>query len=179
MLKVRVFNNFGRGAALTLRYILVLYATLPLAPGFVKWVKEAGALRAFVLGPFALSVPILAYAGMKAETYRNSSFWVTLLLLGTTFYLISIKVVAPVELLHLMLYGIMCILIFSLLSLRLRGGLLFGASALATAIFGAIDELIQYYLPNRVFDWNDILFNILGGMMALVIIRFICGDKGE
>jgi ABC-type Co2+ transport system permease subunit len=179
MLNIRVFKSFGRGASFTLGYILTLYATLPLAPEFIRWVKEAGAIQAFVLGPFVLSVPMLGYAGLKAKTYRNRSFWVAILLLGALFYLISEKVMAPVELLHLILYGIMCILFFSLFSLRLSGAPLFGASALATSIFGAIDEIIQYYLPNRFFDWNDIVFNIIGGMMALIVIRFIFGDKGK
>lgn len=179
MLNVRIFTSFGKGTIFTLGYILILYATLPVTPDYVKLIKEAGALQVFVLGPFALSVPILGYFGMKAETYRNRSFWITILLLGTAFYLISKNVMAPVELLHLILYGIMCVLLFSLFSIRLHGALLFGASILATAIFGAIDEVIQYYLPNRVFDLSDIAFNIFGGIMALVIIRFVCGDKGE
>jgi len=179
MLNVRLFKSYGQGTAFTLGYILILYATLPLTPDLIKWVKGTGAFQAFVFGPFAFSVTVLGYVGVKTETYKNRSFWVSLLALGLMFNLIFKNVIAPVELLHLMLYGIMCILLYSLLSFRFSGATLYILSAFTTSLFGAIDEVIQYYLPNRVFDWNDIVFNILGGVMALVIVRFVFGDKGE
>ena len=37
-----------------------------------------------------------------------------------------------------------------------------------TAFVGTIDEFIQAFLPSRVFDSRDILFNILAGVMAIV-----------
>ena len=38
---------------------------------------------------------------------------------------------------------------------------------LATAALGLLDECIQVFLPSRVFDPQDILFNLLAGTMAV------------
>ena len=38
---------------------------------------------------------------------------------------------------------------------------------LATAALGLLDECIQAFLPSRVFDPQDILFNVLAGTMAV------------
>jgi VanZ family protein len=37
----------------------------------------------------------------------------------------------------------------------------------ATSLLGVIDECIQAFLPSRVFDSRDILFNVLAGVMAV------------
>ena len=40
-------------------------------------------------------------------------------------------------------------------------------AVLATAALGLLDECIQAFLPSRVFDPLDILFNLLAGAMAV------------
>jgi len=32
---------------------------------------------------------------------------------------------------------------------------------------GAVDEIIQYFLPNRVGDIRDVFFNFVGGLLGL------------
>ena len=39
-------------------------------------------------------------------------------------------------------------------------------AVLATALLGALDECIQAFLPTRVFDIQDIVFNTLAAVMA-------------
>ena len=38
---------------------------------------------------------------------------------------------------------------------------------LATALIGVVDECIQWFLPSRVFDPLDMLFNVLAAVMAV------------
>ena len=38
---------------------------------------------------------------------------------------------------------------------------------LAASLIGVIDEGIQFFLPTRAFDMRDILFNVLGALMAV------------
>jgi hypothetical protein len=42
-------------------------------------------------------------------------------------------------------------------------------SAMLTGIIGTVDEIYQYVLPNRFFTLYDILLNILGGILGLLI----------
>ena len=38
----------------------------------------------------------------------------------------------------------------------------------ATALLGWLDEAIQLFLPDRVYDLRDVGFNALAGLMAVV-----------
>jgi len=42
-------------------------------------------------------------------------------------------------------------------------------SALLTGIIGTVDEIYQHFLPHRFFTWYDILLNIGGGILGLLI----------
>jgi len=42
-------------------------------------------------------------------------------------------------------------------------------SALLTGIIGTGDEIYQHFLPHRFFTWYDILLNIGGGILGLLI----------
>jgi hypothetical protein len=42
-------------------------------------------------------------------------------------------------------------------------------SGVVTGSIGTIDEIYQYFLPGRYFTWYDILLNILGGILGLLI----------
>lgn len=42
-------------------------------------------------------------------------------------------------------------------------------SAVITGVIGTTDEIYQYFLPNRYFTWYDILLNILGSILGLLI----------
>jgi hypothetical protein len=38
-----------------------------------------------------------------------------------------------------------------------------------TGIIGTVDEIYQYFLPNRSFTWYDIFLNALGGILGLLV----------
>jgi len=42
-------------------------------------------------------------------------------------------------------------------------------SIIITVIIGTVDEIYQYFLPHRFFSWYDILLNIGGGILGLLI----------
>ena len=72
---------------------------------------------------------------------------------------------------HLIEYGVLGVFTYEALAERARQGrrvplppLL---AALTTAALGVVDEGIQWFLPTRVFDPQDILFNLLAGTMAI------------
>jgi len=56
--------------------------------------------------------------------------------------------------------------------LGLSGSVLLEGKGMAVGIvfvIGVGDELIQWLLPNRIFDLRDILFNILGGITGILL----------
>lgn len=68
----------------------------------------------------------------------------------------------------------MAILIFEALDERVsQGGWVPVPAILAiilTSLIGTVDELIQLFLPNRVFDLTDILFNFLAALTTVIIL---------
>ncbi len=42
-----------------------------------------------------------------------------------------------------------------------------------TSLIGLFDETIQIFIPDRVFDLNDILFNCLSAIMAVTVSSFV------
>jgi hypothetical protein len=90
----------------------------------------------------------------------------------------------PYEFTHLPEYGVLSFLIMWTLNRRkskngesqsrknlkpkiIRNPCIF--SACITGIIGTVDEIYQHFLPNRHFTWYDILLNILGGILGLLI----------
>lgn len=73
---------------------------------------------------------------------------------------------------HLIEYSILAVFVYEALAERTsQGRKVFHPgilSILATSFVGAIDEFIQLFLPTRVFDWNDILFNALAALSAVL-----------
>ena len=72
---------------------------------------------------------------------------------------------------HLIEYDVVAIFIHEALTERASHGRRIPVPAalaiLATALVGALDECIQAFLPTRVFDVQDIVFNTLAAVMAV------------
>ena len=79
--------------------------------------------------------------------------------------------VGPEERSHLIEYGVVAVFIYEALAERASQGRRVPAlpllAVLATAALGVVDECIQIFVPNRVFDPMDMLFNLLAATMAV------------
>jgi hypothetical protein len=76
------------------------------------------------------------------------------------------RIASPEEKIHFIEYGVLAGLLHAALGNRplwLRAP----AAILLAALAGLGDEVIQRYLPNRVFDWRDVQINAVAG--ALVV----------
>ena len=72
---------------------------------------------------------------------------------------------------HLIEYGVVALLIYEALTERASQGRRVPVPALlaflAAVVVGVVDEGIQWFVPVRVFDPLDILFNALAAFMAV------------
>ncbi len=50
-------------------------------------------------------------------------------------------------------------------------------TAVLTIIYGASDELHQYFVPNRSSEFADWIADVLGIILALIIIKYILSKK--
>ena len=157
----------------TLAVVVAIYSTLGLAATLAEVLREHGLLQPasvvlFLLGMLLVGATIVTQ-GLKA---RPGGAEIAVALGVTAAYLmVFLRMAILEERTHLIEYGVLGVFIYAALAERASQGrrvplppLL---AILATATLGLLDECIQWFLPNRVFDPVDILFNLLAGTMAV------------
>jgi len=79
----------------------------------------------------------------------------------------------PEESLHFVQYGVMSLLLFRSLSHHVRDPSIYLLAGLIGSFFGIVDEVIQWIVPRRFFDFRDIGINVLA--VALVQLALAGG----
>ena len=93
---------------------------------------------------------------------------------AATYVLVFVRFTSTEERSHLIEYGVVAAFIHEALAERASQGRPVAfypvLAVLATAIIGVVDEFIQRFIPNRVFDPQDIFFNTMAGAIAVAAI---------
>ena len=152
--------------------MVAIYATLGLAQRLAETLRERGLLDVsiglFLLCMFLVAVTVVTQ-GLKV---RPGGAEVAVGVgVAAAYLLVLTRMTVPTERSHLIEYGVVGVLIYEALTERKSQGrrvpLPPVLAVLVTVALGALDEGIQWLLPNRVFDPVDILFNLLAGTMAV------------
>ena len=155
--------------------VAAIYSTLGLAGTLAETLREYELLDASVLVLFAmflLGATILTLGirvrpgGAEIAVLLGLTFVYLLLFLRTT--------VGPAERTHLMEYGVLGVFVHEALAERVSQGRRVPVPAVVavvlTAALGVVDEGIQWFLPNRVFDPVDMLFNFLAATTSVAAV---------
>lgn len=155
-----------------LAVIVAIYATLGLAQQWAAALEERGLLD-FTVGLFLLCMLLVGLTILtQGLRVRPGGAEVAVFIgVATAYLLVLTRMTIPTERSHLIEYSIVGVLIHEALTERRGNGrhvpLPPVLAVLITVALGALDEGIQWLLPNRVFDPVDILFNTLAGTMAV------------
>ena len=122
----------------------------------------------FIVGCLLVLATIVTH-GLKS---RPSGAEIAVALgIAAAYLLAFVRMAIPAERSHLVEYGVVAVFLFEALTERARNGLRAPVPAvlavLVTSLVGVVDESIQLFLPSRVFEFRDILFNVLAGVMAV------------
>ena len=121
----------------------------------------------FVLGMLLTGATILVH-GLKSRPGKTE---IAILIGFAAVYLMFFLRLGLPERSHLMEYGVLAIFIHKALIERLSHGNQVLKPAVLAFVFtfaiGTIDECVQMFLPARVFDPNDVLFNGFVSVMAI------------
>ena len=155
--------------AWTLAVVVAIYSTLGLASTLAGVLMNQGLAAVAFLAAMALVGLTVLTQGLKT---RPGGVEIGIGLgIAVVYLMVFFRLTIP-ERSHLIEYGVVAVFIYEALTERASQGRRVSVPALlailATSLVGAIDEFIQLFLPSRHFDWNDILFNFLASLMAVV-----------
>jgi hypothetical protein len=171
-------------------YTVAIFVATPYLPQLIsiassRWASSS--VSRFVLVVeiiLALLISILAVRFLIQKKKKSALFLVSTGGIFILSFLIYQFIPNPYEFTHLPEYAILSIfIIWALDKEKLKGTkakkdknkkLVIGKnpyflSAMLTGLIGTVDEIYQYFLPNRYFTLYDIFLNILGGILGLLI----------
>lgn len=150
--------------------VVAIYSTLGLASTLASELNNRGLNAAFFGFSMVLVIATILTQGLKSRPGGTELF--VGLGLATIYLLVLLRMVIPEHRSHLIEYSILAVFIYQALMERSNNG---GnvpfpplIALLITSLLGVLDECIQAFLPSRVFDPVDMLFNFLAGLMAVV-----------
>ena len=83
----------------------------------------------------------------------------------------------PEEQVHFIEYGILSALIYVALSRNIHNISIYFLCAFFVFVFGAGDEVIQWILPNRIFDIRDIVITGIAGILVQLLIVMVINKR--
>jgi hypothetical protein len=78
---------------------------------------------------------------------------------------------------HFIQYGTLSILIYRALAHRISDALIFPLTVSICAVVGTLDEIVQWFTPNRFFDYDDIIINAGSAFLMQIGIAFGINPK--
>ncbi len=171
-----VDHTTRRGWGVVLAYVLFIYASLPFMRPVLTRVYDLlgpATLALAVNGALALSAVVLLLAGLRRGLRTAAALLLILAAVGGAASLIE----APEERFHFLEYGLLGLLVHR--AGGRRQALPFWLLLLITVLAGAVDEAIQYVLPDRVGELRDVALNSGGGLAGLCIARLLRPGSGS
>ncbi len=161
--------------AWTLAVAAAIYSTLGLTGTLVDALRDRGLLDAsLALGMFLAAMALCGATVLThgLKTRVGGAEVAVALGVATAYFMVFARTTSLEERSHLIEYCVVAVFIHAALTERARQGRRVPAPALlavlGASLVGALDEGIQAFLPTRVFDPVDILFNTLASAMAVV-----------
>jgi len=157
-------------------WLLFIYMTIPLARTIQEYVRDHGGktlLLVVTFGAFAVAALLLIRSVWRGQLRCQPS---GMIVLGMVFGLFCTMTwnlrLNPEESLHFVQYGVLGILLFRALRHRLSDPSVYLVAALLGILLGLCDELIQWIVPRRFFDYRDVGINAMAGLLVQVAIAF-------
>lgn len=167
-----------RIATAGLYYILCLVLTTTVSSWVSDWVAQHGwvAFNRY-LRITAITCGIVAVGLVLRRVWRREGSLRGWLLIGGTgvaLYLLARNlVILGSEYIHYPEYAVLFILLFW----ATRGHVLWALGLSVAA--GTFDEAIQAFIPKRVLDINDVLLNVAGSLIGLILVWLLLPVRME
>lgn len=155
----------------TLLVCVAIFSTLIIGKPLVKVFTHQNTQAAlFMVVMLLISITVLVY-GLRKKPKKIE--WVIIIGITAVFIMLLLRLNIS-ERSHLLEYSVLAIFVHKALSERLKhrkkASQIKLWAILITALIGILDESIQIFIPYRVFDVEDIVFNVLAVTMVIVAV---------
>lgn len=162
-------------------WLLLVYGAIPLARDVQEFVAVRDGQHFFLWAPLlglaAASVWLVRARARRSPQLSPLRVLVVVAVAGLFVGLVWSLRNNPEESLHCLQYAVLGGLLFRALRRHMGGYALFAAAAMAGVGLGIIDELIQWLVPTRTFDYRDLGINGLSVILGLVAIGALLGKR--
>lgn len=161
-------------------YTAMIYLTLPFMPGIWKTLYIHTDGRINLIGGaavVAIGLWLLLHLLLRRRE-RRWWVWGALIPVGAAYAVALVRIhTSPAERLHLAEYGLLSYLTFRALRVDMgyRSAYLWGW--VVAAGLSALDEGIQWWLPNRVGEWADVGLNALSCGLGTVVVMLVASRE--
>ncbi len=172
-----LFRSPGRAWATTLLYTAFLFMSLPVAPEVWGWLGERH-LAVLALNFLIAAVLVLwaFYLFVRLKTRRLLRLALIVPLLAAYGYALS-QLPYPPERFHFVEYGFLAFFLYRTVHLAASRWMACRYAMAIGFVVGMVDEGVQYFLPNRVFDPRDLAAN--GAAVALgLAVTLVISQRG-
>jgi len=156
-------------------YTASIYGTLGVAVklwrSFDSAVGGRGMTGVYILCGAAVAAVFIYMAAVRRE--RSVTKYVYTAGFLTLLFALSRITPLPTEKVHLVMYGALGAMVYKALSADMArtDWRVYVLGAVLCSAIGLGDEIIQGFLPERVFDWKDVTLNAASSITALAAIR--------
>ena len=169
-------NSKNRLWVLIVVYVLFIYVSLPFFPAFINTLRGfiSKELLNFLSLVLSISFFLLLSVWIYNKNYKAKQFILIIspLLLLTD---LSLSLDVWVERIHFVEYAVLGLLISRAVNVRTLSGIIY--ICFLVTLIGLVDEIIQWFLPNRVGDMRDVFMNSVGGLSGLWLGRFLFWEQ--
>jgi arylsulfatase A-like enzyme len=165
---------------LSLLYTSFIYATLGVMPTIWRalWGYTQG--RIDMLGGGVTILALVFFMGMVFARKLHFFSVAGLLALSSVYIWLLLQLgTSPAERLHLAEYGLLSFFVYRALVLDLNPKKALLLAWAIVIVLGAGDEMVQWILPTRVFEWKDVGLNAVSGGLGLLIVAILHRDSSS
>jgi len=150
--------------------VSLIYSTLYIVRPICTFLK--------VSTPFPLLINILCIVLLislmigfwrKIRITKLSSYFILSMVLCAYIYGLII-LPYPEEKIHFIEYGFLAYLVFKAIRIDVQKPVAYGYAFILVLIVGWVDEGIQYLLPNRYYQTEDVILNSISGALGLFLV---------
>lgn len=153
---------------------VAIYSTLLIGRPLAQMLRDQNIQAIFFVAGMLLVAVSILFQGLSRRPSRITiSSWLGIMAV----YVMFVFRLGAAERSHVIEYSVLAIFVYKALLERARQQQLlappFILAALLVTLTGILDEVLQLWLPGRVFDLQDIVFNTGAVFMALGAVLFL------